>query len=324
MSSTFEQLNNSLEKLKLLQMKKYLSEVTDFVSSNKLSFSDGLLKLCNYELDHKVEVASKSMIKAAAFPFIKTIDDYDFDFQPKLNKQEILELTSLKFIEELKNIVFLGSSGVGKTHLATSLGIVAAKKRYSTYFIKCHDLLQQLKRAKVENRLDSRLKYLNRYKLLIIDELGYLPIDKEDSNLFFQLIDMRYEKKSTILTTNINFSNWDSVFYDAVVANAILDRVLHHSHVISINGYIRFFVHKYLTLYNIWQFSNDLLCRDEIWMVSKNNDGVSELYSLGEFKDEDGNKIRRDEVLSKKYIAGNYGAIPALKPMKVLREGNIQ
>lgn len=236
MSSTFEQLNNSLEKLKLLQMKKHLSEVTDFVSSNKLSFSDGLLKLCNYELDYKVEVASKSMIKAAAFPFIKTIEDYDFDFQPKLNKQEILELTSLKFIEELKNIVFLGSSGVGKTHLATSLGIVAAKKRYSTYFIKCHDLLQQLKRAKVENRLDSRLKYLNRYKLLIIDELGYLPIDKEDSNLFFQLIDMRYEKKSTILTTNINFSNWDSVFYDAVVANAILDRVLHHSHVISING----------------------------------------------------------------------------------------
>ena len=183
-----------------------------------------------------MEVASKSMIKAAAFPFIKTIEDYDFDFQPKLNKQEILELTSLKFIEELKNIVFLGSSGVGKTHLATSLGIVAAKKRYSTYFIKCHDLLQQLKRAKVENRLDSRLKYFNRYKILIIDELGYLPIDKEDSNLFFQLIDMRYENKSTILTTNINFSNWDSVFYDAVVANAILDRVLHHSHVISING----------------------------------------------------------------------------------------
>ena len=213
-----------------------MSEVTDFVSSNKLSFSDGLLKFCNYELDYKTEIASKLMIKAAAFPFIKTIEDYDFDFQPKLNKQEILELTSLKFIEEAKNIVFLGSSGVGKTHLATSVGIVATRRRYSTYFIKCHALLQQLKCAKVENRLDSRLKYLNRYKLLIIDELGYLPIDKEDSNLFFQLIDMRYEKKSTILATNINFSYWDSVFYDAVVANAILDIVLHHSHVISING----------------------------------------------------------------------------------------
>jgi len=144
MSSTFEQLNNSLEKLKLLQIKKYLSEVTDFVSSNKLSFSDGLLKLCNYEFDYKTEIASKSMIKAAAFPFIKTIEDYDFDFQPKLNKQEILELTSLKFIEEAKNIVFLGSSGVGKTHLTTSVGIVAARRRYSTYFIKCHALLAKV------------------------------------------------------------------------------------------------------------------------------------------------------------------------------------
>ena len=117
------------------------------------------------------------------------------------------------------------------------MGIVAAGKRYSTYFIKCHDLLQQLKRARLENRLDSKLKYINRYKLLIIDELGYLPIDKEDSNLFFQLIDMRYEKKSTMLTTNINFNEWDSIFKDAVVANAILDRILHHSKVITINGH---------------------------------------------------------------------------------------
>ena len=110
------------------------------------------------------------------------------------------------------------------------------KKRISTYFIKCNDLLQQLKKAQSENRLGDRLKHFSKYRLLIIDELGYLPINKEDSNLFFQLIDMRYEKKSTILTTNINFSDWDSVFYDAVVANAILDRVLHHAHVITISG----------------------------------------------------------------------------------------
>lgn len=236
MSSTYQQLTNSLEKLKLLQMRNHLDEVSDFVSQNQLSFSDGLLKLCNYEIDYKTEIASKSMIKAAAFPFVKTIEDYDFDFQPSINKQDILELTSLRFMENAENIVFLGSSGVGKTHLATSIGIASASKRYSTYFIKCHDLLQRLKKAKIENRLESVLKYINRYKLLIIDELGYLPIDKEDSNLFFQLIDMRYEKKSTILTTNINFSDWDSVFYDAVVANAILDRVLHHSKVITITG----------------------------------------------------------------------------------------
>lgn len=211
MSSTYQQLNTSLEKLKLMQMKEHLEEISNFVSNNKLSFSDGLLQLCNYEIDYKEKSASKSMIKAAAFPFVKTIEDYDFEFQPSVNKQDILEL-------------------------ATSIGIVAASKRCSTYFIKCHDLLQRLKRAKIENRLDSTLKYINRYKLLVIDELGYLPIDKEDSSLFFQLIDMRYEKKSTILTTNINFNDWDSIFNDAIVANAILDRVLHHSKVITING----------------------------------------------------------------------------------------
>ena len=236
MSTTYQQLNTSLDTLKLFQMKEHLEEVSNFVSQNKLSFSDGLLKLCNYEIDHKTEVASKSMIKAAAFPFVKTVEDYDFEFQPCVNKQEILELATLRFMEKAENIVFLGSSGVGKTHLATSIGIVAASKRYSTYFIKCHDLLQQLKRAKLENRLENKLKYINRYKLLVVDELGYLQIDKEDSNLFFQVIDMRYEKKSTILTTNINFNDWDSIFNDAIVANAILDRVLHHSKVITING----------------------------------------------------------------------------------------
>ncbi len=102
--------------------------------------------------------------------------------------------------------------------------------------MQAHDLLQQLKRAQLENRLDARLKHFSKYLLLIIDELGYLPINKKDSNLFFQLIDMRYEKKSTILTTNMNFNEWDGVFYDAVVANAIMDRILHHSHVVPISG----------------------------------------------------------------------------------------
>lgn len=120
--------------------------------------------------------------------------------------------------------------------MATSIGIAAAKKRVSTYFIKCNDLLQQLKRAQLENRLDARLKHFSKYRLLIIDEIGYLPINKEDSNLFFQLTDMRFEKKSTILTTNMNFNEWDGVFYDAVVANAIMDRILHQAHVIPISG----------------------------------------------------------------------------------------
>lgn len=236
MNNTYTQLCINLERLKLEQMKLHLNDVVDFITTNKLSFSEGLLKLSNYEIDYKEASASKSMVKAGAFPYHKELKDFDFDFQPNINQQQIQELCTMRFMENKENIVFLGPSGVGKTHLATAIGIAAAKKRTSTYFIKCHDLLQQLKRAKLENRLETRLKHFSKYRLLIIDELGYLPIDKEDSNMFFQLIDMRYEKKSTILTTNINFNEWDGIFYDAVVANAILDRVLHHSSVVTISG----------------------------------------------------------------------------------------
>lgn len=236
MNSTYQQLCRNLKVLKLPQMQMHLSEVADFVSVNQLSFSEGLLKLTNFEADYKAESAARSMIKAGAFPHHKELKDFDFSFQPGINQQEISEYHTLRFLEEQENLVFLGPSGVGKTHLATSIGMTAAKKRISTYFIKCNDLLQQLKKAQLENRINDRLKHFCKYRLLIIDELGYLPINREDSNLFFQLIDKRYEKKSTILTTNINFSDWDSIFNDAVVANAILDRILHHAHVITISG----------------------------------------------------------------------------------------
>ena len=176
------------------------------------------------------------MVKVGAFPHQKELKDFDFTFQESINKDEILEFTSHRFIHQNENIVFIGSSGVGKTHLSTAIGISAAKKRISTYFIKCNDLITQLKKAKLENRLEDRLRHFTKYKLLIIDELGYLPIEKEDSKLFFQLIDRRYEKRSTIMTTNINFSSWDNVFMDPVIANAILDRVLHHAHVVQITG----------------------------------------------------------------------------------------
>lgn len=236
MNSSYNQLIKNLEYLKMKQMINHLDEVIDFSTKNNLSFVDTLIKLTSHEIDFKETNMIKSMVKVGAFPHTKEIKDFDFEFQPNINKDQILDFTSLRFLEAKENIVFLGSSGVGKTHLATSIGIAAAKRRYSTYFIKCNDLLQQLKRANLENRLDARLKHFSKYKLLIIDEIGYLPIDKEDSKLFFQLIDMRYEKKSTILTTNINFSEWDEIFYDPIIANAILDRVLHHSHVVSING----------------------------------------------------------------------------------------
>lgn len=236
MISTYQRLKDNLEYLKLKKASESLDEVIDFITANELSFTEGLLRLTDVEMDHRKTNLIKAMVKVGAFPFIKEIKDFDFDFQPSVNKAQILEFESLGFIDKKENIVFLGPSGVGKTHLATAIGIASAKKRNATYFIKCHDLIMQLKKAKLKNRLDDRLKHFNKYKLLIIDELGYLPIDKEDSKLFFQLIDRRYENKSTIITTNINFGEWDDIFGDPVIANAIVDRILHHAKVVTING----------------------------------------------------------------------------------------
>ena len=236
MNSTYVQLKKNLEYLKLNQMDLHLDEVIDLITSSPLSFTEGLCKLTNYEIDFKEANMIRSMVKVGAFPHQKGISDFDFEFQPSVNPEEIKDFATLRFLENAENIVFLGPSGVGKTHLATAIGVTAAKKRYSTYFIKCHDLIMQLKKAKLENRLEARLKHFFKYKLLIIDELGYLPIEKDDAKLFFQLIDKRYEKRSTIITTNINFNSWDDVFFDSVIANAILDRVLHHAHVVNITG----------------------------------------------------------------------------------------
>ena len=142
----------------------------------------------------------------------------------------------MRYIEKKENILFIGSPGVGKTHLATSIGIVAAKNRISTYFINCNDLIENLKKAKSENRFANRLNHYARYKLLIIDEVGFLPIDSEGANMLFQLINKRYEKNYTIITSNKPFGKWHEIFGDITLANAILDRLLHHSHIINING----------------------------------------------------------------------------------------
>ena len=166
----------------------------------------------------------------------KYLKDFEFDYQPSINVQQIQDFNSLRFLEQRDNIIFYGNSGVGKTHLATAIGITAAENRYSTYFVKCAELMDSLHKANLAGRLEDKLKKLSGYKLLIIDELGYLPITKDDSKLFFQLVDRRYEKFSTIITTNINFSQWDEIFGDPVIANAIMDRLLHHANVVTIKG----------------------------------------------------------------------------------------
>ncbi|MGL4522794.1 MAG: IS21-like element helper ATPase IstB [Bacilli bacterium] len=236
MNSNYKRLLDNLSYLKLKQAALHLDECIEMTYQNDVSFVDALLKLTDYEIEVKEHNMIHSMVKMAAFPHLKEVKDFDFTFQPTVNQQQILDFLTLRFIQQGENIVFLGTSGVGKTHLATSIGIAAAKKRTSTYFIKCHDLILNLKKAQSENRLESRLKHYTKYKLLLIDEIGYLPIDAEDAKLFFQLIDRRYEKKSTIFTTNVNFKMWGEIFQDPKIANAILDRVLHHATVVNIVG----------------------------------------------------------------------------------------
>lgn len=231
-NSQYLRLQENLLYLNLKQIHLHLDNVLD----SNLSLLEGLLKLTDYETEIKRENVRNAMVKVAHFPHYKTLKDFDFEFQPNINQNQLMNLSGLGFVEKKENILFLGNSGVGKTHLATAIGIEAAKARYSTYFIKCHELLTNLRQAQHENRLESRLKYYARCRLLIIDELGYLPLHKGDERLLFQLIDSRYENKSTIITTNLPFDKWNEIFNDSFITNAILDRLLHHSHVIQIMG----------------------------------------------------------------------------------------
>ena len=234
--SSYNKLLNNLDILKLNKIKEYYPNYVDEAIKSNISLTDALYELTNKEIAYRDERASQIQVTVSAFPYKKELDDFDFDYQPSINKQEILELNTLGFLDRHDNILFLGPSGVGKTHLAVAIGITAAKKRYSVYFITCHDLITQLNKAQYENKLEQRIKHFCKYELLIIDEIGYLPLDKQGANLFFQLVTKRYEKHSTIITTNMTFNKWGEVFNDNTLANAILDRLLHHSTIINISG----------------------------------------------------------------------------------------
>ena len=235
--TNFNVLQNNLEELSLFKMNEILPNVIEKSIKSNTALQDSLIELTDAEIAFRDERARKINITVSHFPYIKTVKDFDFSYQPTINKEQIMDFLSLRFIEQKSNIIFVGSSGVGKTHLATAIGIEAASKHISTYFINFAVLMEKFKQAAKENRVEKVVKHYLKYTVLIIDEIGYLPVDEAAAFGFFQLIAARYEYRPTILTTNQPFSKWPEVFGDAVIANAIIDRLVHHCDIVKITGH---------------------------------------------------------------------------------------
>lgn len=236
MSSINQQLNYNLDQLELPEIKSYLPNYLEQVTAGKMSVSEALLALTTKELVYQHQTQVERTIARARFPSVKTLEGFDFSFQPSIKRQEILELKSLAFMDQAENILLVGSPGVGKTHLAIAIGREACQQGLRVLFINCHELLLRLRKADAKDELERALNRYARYDLLIIDELGYLPINHDEANLFFQLINARYEQKSTIVTSNSALSSWVNIFQNPTVTAAILDRLVHHVHTIRIIG----------------------------------------------------------------------------------------
>lgn len=227
-----EEIKNLAKELKL----SVLADYDDYVSSGEL-LEEGLLTLLGKQLDEKEQKSIQRRIKRAKFPLLKTLDTFEFDVRlPHLKQKQIRELANCEYIEEKKNIIAIGNPGTGKTHLLTALALKAIEKGYNVYFKKASELVTEMSEAKEDEELSKYLKKINKCQVLLIDELGYLSYDIKGASLLFQVFAERYETKSTLITTNLEFSKWVDFLGDPTLATAIIDRLAHKTIFLNMNG----------------------------------------------------------------------------------------
>ena len=236
MAGQLERMQEHLQRLRLFKGRERLEALLQDASAKEWSYADFLDAVLSEEVASKTAKHITMRTSLARFPFVKTLEAFDFSAQPALDKKQLQALATCRFVETGENVILLGPPGVGKTHLAVALGLKAIQHGYRVLFTTAAALISTLGRAASEGRLEDKLKVYTVPRLLILDELGYLPIDRLGANLVFQLISRRYERGPVILTSNQSFANWGDIFGDRVIATAILDRLLHHGITVSIRG----------------------------------------------------------------------------------------
>lgn len=229
-------LDDLFEALKLEHLSAQCDALLEQAAKKDLGYRELLTEALTCEWQGRKQKGTETRLAQARLPWLKTLEQFDFAFQPSIDRKVVRELSTLGFVGRAENVVLLGPPGVGKTHLAIALGIRAAEAGHRILFLTLEQLMTKLNRAKQENRLDRQLQQLTYPKVLILDEIGYLPLSREDASLFFRLVARRYEKASTILTSNKSFVDWGEIFGDPILATAILDRLLHHATTINIKG----------------------------------------------------------------------------------------